>query len=345
MPDTVQDARLQLRLSRRADQADDPPRHPEGGGDPRLPGAVRRPRDAAALWLGHRRHPGDRRHHRPRRHAEGDRPGRRRHHQRRLDPPLLRHASPASPPRRAPRRRPSSRPAIASRRRRCTEGQILVYQVPIPEPLRMLEPRETETRTLHALGRIRRDAGQALREHRPPRPHRHDLQLSGDGERALHDEPLADPEVRQSEAGPQPGAAALRRRPREAHLRRAALHAGEEPRLRRSSLRGRDAGTECCALCGSRETLPRRDDRRRRGQAAVRLLRHRLLPGTPGAGARRRRNERRPLLSVARRHQALRRPHRLPRRRASTCGPARCWASSANPARARRPCSIAWPAG
>jgi alpha-D-ribose 1-methylphosphonate 5-phosphate C-P lyase len=31
------------------------------------------------------------------------------------------------------------------------EDQILVYQVPIPEPLRFLEPRETETRTMHAL--------------------------------------------------------------------------------------------------------------------------------------------------------------------------------------------------
>ena len=31
------------------------------------------------------------------------------------------------------------------------EGQILVYQVPIPEPLRFLEPRETETRKMHAL--------------------------------------------------------------------------------------------------------------------------------------------------------------------------------------------------
>lgn len=31
------------------------------------------------------------------------------------------------------------------------EGQILVYQVPIPEPLRFLEPREEECRTLHAL--------------------------------------------------------------------------------------------------------------------------------------------------------------------------------------------------
>ena len=32
-----------------------------------------------------------------------------------------------------------------------TAGQILVYQVPIPEPLRFLEPRETETRKMHAL--------------------------------------------------------------------------------------------------------------------------------------------------------------------------------------------------
>ena len=30
-------------------------------------------------------------------------------------------------------------------------GQVLVYQVPIPEPLRFLEPRESETRELHAL--------------------------------------------------------------------------------------------------------------------------------------------------------------------------------------------------
>jgi alpha-D-ribose 1-methylphosphonate 5-phosphate C-P lyase len=32
-----------------------------------------------------------------------------------------------------------------------TEEQILVYQVPIPEPLRFLEPREPETRRMHAL--------------------------------------------------------------------------------------------------------------------------------------------------------------------------------------------------
>ena len=36
--------------------------------------------------------------------------------------------------------------------RKLTEDQILVYQVPIPEPLRFLEPRETETRKMHAFG-------------------------------------------------------------------------------------------------------------------------------------------------------------------------------------------------
>ena len=32
------------------------------------------------------------------------------------------------------------------------EGQIMVFQVPIPEPLRFIEPSETETRAMHALG-------------------------------------------------------------------------------------------------------------------------------------------------------------------------------------------------
>ncbi|AMO50956.1 alpha-D-ribose 1-methylphosphonate 5-phosphate C-P lyase [Kosakonia oryzendophytica] len=32
-----------------------------------------------------------------------------------------------------------------------TADHILIYQVPIPEPLRFIEPRETETRTMHAL--------------------------------------------------------------------------------------------------------------------------------------------------------------------------------------------------
>ena len=35
--------------------------------------------------------------------------------------------------------------------KRLSEDQILVFQVPIPEPLRFLEPRESETRKMHAL--------------------------------------------------------------------------------------------------------------------------------------------------------------------------------------------------
>jgi len=35
--------------------------------------------------------------------------------------------------------------------RALTDNQVLVFQVPIPEPLRFLEPRETETRKMHAL--------------------------------------------------------------------------------------------------------------------------------------------------------------------------------------------------
>ena len=83
-------AGLQFRLSRRADQADDPPRDPQGDRDPRLSGAVRQPRNADALWLGHRRRAGDGGDPRARGRAEGDRPGLRRHHQRDLDPEILR---------------------------------------------------------------------------------------------------------------------------------------------------------------------------------------------------------------------------------------------------------------
>ena len=43
-----------------------------------------------------------------------------------------------------------------------TEDQIVIFQVPIPEPLRFIEPRETETRTMHALEEVRRDAGETV---------------------------------------------------------------------------------------------------------------------------------------------------------------------------------------
>ena len=53
------------------------------------------------------------------------------------------------------RRTPAEATIIQTRHRipeaKLGEGQVLVYQVPIPEPLRFLEPRETETRKMHAL--------------------------------------------------------------------------------------------------------------------------------------------------------------------------------------------------
>ena len=99
----------------------------------------------------------------------------------------------------AHRARPrSSRPAIASPKRSSPTDQIIVFQVPIPEPLRFLEPRETETRQ-HARARgLRADAREALRGHRPPRSYRHHLRLPGQGRRPLHDGSIADAEVRQS---------------------------------------------------------------------------------------------------------------------------------------------------
>ena len=54
------------------------------------------------------------------------------------------------------RRRERGEATIIQTRHRIPEqplgpDQVLVYQVPIPEPLRFLEPRESETRQLHAL--------------------------------------------------------------------------------------------------------------------------------------------------------------------------------------------------
>ena len=130
---------------------------------------------------------------------------------------------PASPPPPRTARRRSSRPATASRRRRCTAGQILVSRCRSPSRCAS-SSRARPRRAAARAGRIRPDARQALRGHRPPRPHRHHLRLPGEGRGPLRDGPVADPEVRQPEDGRLPGAAAVRRRPREAHLRGAALH-------------------------------------------------------------------------------------------------------------------------
>ncbi len=212
--------------------------------------------------------------------AEGDRPGRRRHDQCRLDPPLLRACGLTSPRPRTRKKRPSSRRAIACPRRPSKDGQILVFQVPIPEPLRMLEPRETETRTLHALseyGVMQVSLYESIARHgRIAKTYNYPVH----GERALHHEPLADPEVRQPQARPQ------RRR---CSSTAPAARSASMPCRRYTPVKSLDfddhpfeieTWSECCALLRLHGELSRRDDRRRCRQAPVRLLRHRLLRGT-----------------------------------------------------------------
>ncbi len=143
---------MRLRLSRRADEADDPPRAAEGGGDPGLPGPLRQPRNADALMPGHGRGAGDGGLPDARGPAEGDRP-------RGADDTVD-----AVSIRRFFRRvagvegaEPTAEATIVQTRHRIpetspSEGRILVCRAPSPEPLRFLDPRETETRLMRALG-------------------------------------------------------------------------------------------------------------------------------------------------------------------------------------------------
>ncbi len=168
--------------------------------------------------------------------AEGDRPGFRRHHQRDLDPQILRqdrgrrHDHGDGRCNRDPD--PSPHPGDGAARE---PGAGL----PGADPGAAAFPRAARDRdAAHARARrIRPDACQALRGHRPLRPHRDGLRLSGEGQRALCDGSVADAEIRQSQDGQLPGAAIVRRRPREAHLCDPALHAGGVARFRGSPVR------------------------------------------------------------------------------------------------------------
>ena len=91
--------------------------------------------------------------------------------------------------------------------------------------------------TPHACaGRLRADACEALRGHRALRPDLDQLRLSGDGEPPPPDVAEPDSGVRQSEDAPDAGAAVVRRRAREAHLRNSALDRCAVARFRRPSV-------------------------------------------------------------------------------------------------------------
>ena len=210
----------------------------------------------------------------PRRRAEGDRPGLRRHHERDLDPEILRqdrgrcdhHLDGGRD--RDPDQAPDSRSAAAWRANSGLSGA---------DPRAAAVPRAARDRdAAHACARrIRPDARQAVRGHRALRPYRDLLRLSGQGECALCDGPVADAEIRQPEDGQLSGAAIVRGRAREADLRDPAAHDRGVARFRGSSLHALPVRRALCAVRG-RRFLSRRDRHRRQGRPDVRLLRYRL---------------------------------------------------------------------
>ena len=152
--------------------------HPEGRRHPRLPGAVRQPRDADALWLGHRRRPGHGRRSSARTTCS------RSSTRARTTPPTPSRSANSSRDRRRRHddgdRGSDDHPDPPPHSRGAADGGP-DHRLPGADPRAAALPRAARDRDPQAPcpGRIRPDACQALRGHRPPRPHRHDLCLSG----------------------------------------------------------------------------------------------------------------------------------------------------------------------
>ena len=159
------------------------------------------------------------------------------------------------------------------------EGQILVYQVPIPEPLRFLEPRETETRKMHALeeyGLMHVKLYEDIARHgQISTAYAYPVKVEG--------RYVMDPSPIPKFDNPKMEMAALQ-----------LFGAGREQRIyaipphtRVVSLDFEDYPFERmraeaeCGLCGATDSYLDEVIMDDHGQAHVRLLRHRLLPGAP----------------------------------------------------------------
>ena len=106
------------------------------------------------------------------------------------------------------------------------ENQIIVYQVPIPEPCTFWSPERPKPAPARAL-RIRRHAGEPLRG---VARHGHisratTIRSWSNGRYIMSPSPI--PKFDNPKLDRSPALQLYRRRPREAHLRRAALHAGQ----------------------------------------------------------------------------------------------------------------------
>ena len=219
-------------------------------------------------------------------------------------------------------------------------GQILVYQVPIPEPLRFLEPRETETRQMHALeeyGLMHVKLYEDIARHgHIATTYAYPVKVEGrylmdPSPTPKFDNPKMDmsPALQLFGAGREQRIYAL-----PPYTRVVSLDFEDHPFERTRFERP-------CALCGATGCLPRRDRHRRRRRAHVRLLRYRSLRGdgarTASAGGPAVTAAETPLLAA----EGLTRLYG-PRVAASTwrsrCTRARCWPWSASRDRASRPC-------
>ena len=305
-------------------------------------------RDAAALWLGHRRHPGHGRDHRPGRRAQGHRPGRRRHHQRRLDPRASSPGRPGCATTDAHRGgHASSRPATASPRRRCARARSWSTRCRSRSRCAGSSRARPRRASMHALA----DYGlMHVRLYEDIARHGHvattyDYPVMVNGRYLMAPSPI--PELRQPEDAPHrrrcscsaPGARSGSTPCRPTPPVRS-LDFEDHP-VRRSS-----AGPALRALRRRRQLSRRGGDRRPR-RADVRLLRHRLLREPRQAQRRRpaRMSRAARCWSVARPHPALRRRRRAARRcrLRPLAGRGRS-PSSASPARARPRCCACSPA-
>jgi hypothetical protein len=223
-----------------------------------------------------------------------------------------------------------------------------------PEPLRFLEPRETETRKMHALEeyglmhvKLYEDIALMAGSRRPtPIRSRSRAAMSWTRRRRRNST------IRRCTCR---RAAALRRRPREAHLCDPALYRGRQPRFRGPPLRDPE-------LRQALRTLRRRECLSRRGRssttraggcssARTRIIARNAAHGEMAAAMRGD--------EMLARHQEAAQNEPKHRSRMelrvrevskfygerglqggspSSCGRARCWRSSANPAPARRRC-------
>ena len=167
--------------------------------------------------------------------------------------------------------------------------QIMVYQVPIPEPLRFIEPSEAETRTMHALNdygvmhvKLYEDIatfGHIATSYAYP--------VTVDERYVMDPSPIPKFDNPKLDMNP---ALMLFGAGREAPAR-AAVHPGGEPGLRGPPLRGPALGGKLRLLRQPR-VLPGRTDRRRPWRQALRLFRHRLLQRRARQEEGRTRNER-----------------------------------------------------